>query len=53
MNTFGMAAFLVGPVLIGFIAKALDLRIAFMCVAVTSIIWVIQTYSILRKKIST
>ena len=53
MNTFGMAAFLIGPVLIGFIAKALDLRIAFMCVAVTSIIWVIQTYSILRKKIST
>lgn len=53
MNTFGMAAFLIGPVLIGFIAKALDLRIAFMCVAVTSIIWVIQTYSILKKKIAT
>lgn len=53
MNTFGMAAFLVGPVLIGFIAKALDLRIAFMFVAATSIIWVIQTFSILKKKIST
>ncbi len=53
MNTFGMAAFLVGPVLIGFIAKALDLRIAFMFVAASSLIWVIQTFSILKKKIST
>jgi fucose permease len=53
MNTFGMAAFLIGPVLIGFIAKALDLRFAFMCVAITSFIWVILTYTILKKKIAT
>ena len=50
MNTFGMAAFLVGPVLIGFIAKVLDLRIAFMFVAATAVIWVLQTYTISRKK---
>lgn len=50
MNTFGMAAFLVGPVLIGFIAKALDLRIAFMFVAAAAVIWVLQTYTISRRK---
>lgn len=52
MNTFGMAAFLVGPVLIGFIAKALDLRIAFMFVAAAAVIWVLQTYTISKKKVA-
>ena len=52
MNSFGMAAFLGGPVLIGLIAKAFDLRIAFMVVAFTAVVWVIQTYFISRKKIA-
>ncbi len=51
MNSFGMAAFLGGPVLIGLIAKAFDLRIAFMVVACTAIVWVIQTYFISKKKV--
>jgi MFS family permease len=52
MNTFGMAAFLVGPVLIGFIARALDLRIAFMFVAAAAVVWVLQTYAISRKDVA-
>ncbi len=51
MNSFGMAAFLGGPVLIGLIAKAFDLRIAFMVVAFAAVVWVIQTYFISRKKV--
>ena len=53
MNSFGMAAFLGGPVLIGFIAKLFDLRFAFVVVAFAAVIWVIQTYFISRKKITT
>ena len=52
MNSFGMAAFLGGPVLIGLIAKAFDLRIAFMVVAFAAVVWVIQTYFISKKKIA-
>ena len=50
LNTFAMAAFLGGPVLIGFIAKALDLRIAFVFVAAAAVLWVLQTYAIGRRK---
>lgn len=53
LNSFAMAAFLAGPVLIGFIAKALDLRIAFMFVAASAMLWVIQTRLIIRKRVST
>ncbi len=48
LNTFAMASFLGGPVLIGFIAKVSDLRIAFMLVAIASIIWIIQTTRVIR-----
>ncbi|HZV69161.1 MAG TPA: MFS transporter [Saprospiraceae bacterium] len=48
LNTFAMASFFGGPVLIGFIGKMADLRIAFMFVAVASIIWLIQTTRLLR-----
>ena len=48
LNTFAMASFLGGPVLIGFIGKTADLRIAFMVVAVASIIWIFQTTRALR-----
>ncbi len=49
LNTFAMASFLGGPVLIGFIGKIADLRIAFIVVAFTSIIWIIQTTRVLRR----
>jgi fucose permease len=48
LNTFAMASFLAGPVLIGFIAKIADLRIAFMFVAAASVIWIIQTTRVIR-----
>ena len=48
LNTFAMASFLTGPVLIGFIAKVADLRMAFMLVALASIIWILQTTRIIR-----
>jgi MFS family permease len=51
MNSFGMAAFLGGPVLIGLIAEASNLRIAFMVVAATAVLWIIQAVIIKRKKI--
>ncbi len=51
MNSFGMAAFLGGPVLIGLIAQASNLRIAFMVVAGAAVIWIIQSIVIKRKKI--
>lgn len=51
MNSFGMAAFLGGPVLIGLIAEASNLRIAFMVVAGAAVIWIIQSIVIKRKKI--
>jgi MFS family permease len=52
LNNFGMIAFLGGPVLIGFVAKALDLRMAFIIVALAAFIWVGQTITLSRKKIS-
>lgn len=39
MNTFSMGGFLAGPVLIGFISKALSLPIAFMIIASLAILW--------------
>ena len=52
MNSFGMVSFLTGPVIVGFIAKMVDLRFAFILVIVTALIWVIQTSRVIRKKIS-
>ncbi|MEP6646930.1 MAG: MFS transporter [Saprospiraceae bacterium] len=49
LNTFAMASFFGGPVLIGFIGKIFDLRIAFTLVAVASIIWIIQTTRVIRQ----
>jgi len=49
LNTFAMASFLGGPVLIGFIGKIADLRIAFMFVAFASLIWIIQTSRVIRE----
>jgi len=43
MNSFGMAAFLTGPVIVGFIAKLVDLRFAFLWVVFASILWIVQT----------
>ena len=40
MNTFAMAAFLGGPALIGFIAKAFSLPFAFGVVAVLTGVWI-------------
>lgn len=40
MNTFAMAGFLGGPAVIGFLAKAFDLRTAFGLVAVFACYWV-------------
>ena len=48
MNAFAMAAFLGGPVLIGFIAQLSSLRIAFAFVAFVVLIWIIQTTRILN-----
>ena len=39
MNTFSMAGFLAGPVLIGFISKSVNLSFAFSIVAVLAIVW--------------
>jgi MFS family permease len=49
LNSFAMVAFLGGPVLIGFMAKIVDLRIAFMFVAATAVLWVVQTHFIIRR----
>jgi MFS family permease len=43
LNTFAMASFFGGPVLIGFIGKITNLRIAFMLVALAAVVWIIQT----------
>ncbi len=40
MNTFAMMAFLAGPALIGFIAKAANLRLAFGLVALMIGVWI-------------
>ncbi|MEO6130876.1 MAG: MFS transporter [Saprospiraceae bacterium] len=50
LNTFAMASFFGGPVLIGFIGKMANLRVAFILVAITSIIWIIQTTRVIRAK---
>lgn len=39
MNTFSMAGFLLGPVVIGFISKAISLPFAFGLVAILALIW--------------
>lgn len=39
MNTFSMAGFLAGPVIIGFISKSVNLPFAFSLVAILAIIW--------------
>ena len=39
MNTFSMAGFLAGPVIIGFISKSVNLPFAFSLVAVLAVIW--------------
>jgi MFS family permease len=51
INNFGMAAFLGGPVLIGFVAQSINLRIAFLLVVVAALIWVIQAHGVNKKKI--
>ena len=48
MNTFAMTAFLGGPVLIGFIAKFSNLRIAFIFVAFMAVLWILQTSRVMR-----
>ena len=50
MNTFAMAAFLGGPVLIGFVAQTSNLRIAFAVVALVAVVWVLQTHRIVRNQ---
>ena len=42
MNTFAMAGFLAGPAFLGFLAKALGLREAFLLVAVVSLFWCLK-----------
>jgi predicted MFS family arabinose efflux permease len=41
MNTFSMAGFLAGPVLIGFISKSVHLPFAISLIAVLAIMWVV------------
>ena len=50
MNSFGMAAFLTGPVIVGFIAQLVDLRFAFLWVVFASVLWIIQTTRWIRKE---
>ena len=52
MNTFGMIAFLTGPVIVGFVSKLIDLRFAFILVIITATIWIIQVSRVIRKKLS-
>jgi Na+/melibiose symporter-like transporter len=39
MNTFSMAGFLAGPVIIGFISKSVNLPFAFSLVAILALVW--------------
>jgi MFS family permease len=39
MNTFSMAGFLAGPVVIGFISKSVNLPFAFSLIAILAIVW--------------
>jgi len=50
MNSVGMAAFLTGPVIVGFIAQWVNLRFAFLWVVFASILWIIQTTRWIRNK---
>jgi fucose permease len=50
MNSFGMAAFLTGPVIVGFIAKLVDLRFAFLWIVFASVLWIIQTSRWIKKE---
>ena len=50
MNSFGMASFFTGPVIVGFIAKLVDLRFAFLWVVFASILWIIQTTRWIKKE---
>jgi MFS family permease len=45
MNTFSMAGFLIGPVLIGYISDISNLSVAFGFVAALSIFWIINARS--------
>ncbi len=40
-NTYAVVAFLGGPVIIGFLARAFSLPIAFLTVALTGVVWVV------------
>ena len=42
MNTFAMGGFLFGPVIIGFISKALSLPMAFGLLAILGIVWMVN-----------
>jgi predicted MFS family arabinose efflux permease len=48
MNTFAMAAFLGGPVIIGFVAQLINLRFAFTFVAIMAAAWIIMTHKVMR-----
>lgn len=50
MNTFAMTAFLGGPVLIGFMAQLSSLRISFIFVLMTAMLWIIQTSIMIRNQ---
>lgn len=41
MNTFSMAGFLAGPVLIGFVSKSINLSFAFMLIGGLVLVWVL------------
>jgi len=45
-NTYAMVGFLGGPVVIGFVAKAYDLRVAFLFVALMAVVWVVAVRKI-------
>jgi MFS family permease len=49
MNSFGMVAFLTGPVIVGFIGKLIDLRFAFILVVVAACFWIFQVSKIIKK----
>ncbi len=39
LNSFGMIGFLGGPVLIGYISRMFDLRMAFICLVILAVFW--------------
>ena len=52
MNTFAMATFLGGPVVIGLIAEKFSLRISFILVLLATVIWIFQSSWMIRKNFS-